>query len=109
MKTYTLSILKETCNYLQRLSYEIETKKAVITRLIENSTTQVTTDVLESPVFLTYHKMLEDAVAAYEIAKNEFQDELKPIVLEKEGRDCNFNWSINNFNIPEVEISVVEE
>lgn len=106
MKTYKLPISKDTCNYLQRLAYEIETKKSIVTRLIENSSSDLNTGVLESPVFVSYHKMLEDAVAAYEIAKAEFQEQLKPVVYAKEGKECDFNWFIPNFNNAEVEISV---
>lgn len=108
MKTYKLPVSKETCDYLQRLSFEIETRKSVVTRLLENAKDQTNTDVLESPAFKKYHKMLEEANVSYEIAKGELSSQLEKVVYEKEGKEVPFDWNIFDFSKYEATITVRE-
>lgn len=92
-KEIILDINKETCDYLQRLTFEIEANKSVITRLLSDAKDDVDASVLESIPFKTYHKKMEESMYMYETAKNELTNEFK----ERLGSN-NFTWFIDNFS-----------
>lgn len=106
MKTYYLLISKETCDYLQRLNFEIETRQSVVSRLIENAKDNVDASVLESVPFKNYHKELEEAVYSYQTAKDELSKVLGAEVLKKEGKDVPFSWMIEDFHEPKAKITI---
>ena len=107
MKTYYLPMLQEKADYLQRLQYEVETRQSVIDRLFSNHKDDADDSVLTGVPFKTYHAQLEEAVFAFDLAKNEFTSELLPVVRDKEGTDeVNFDWSIEDFNSLQVKIVV---
>lgn len=110
MKEFTVKINKEITDYMERLSYDIETRKSIITRLFDDAKTAVDDSILSSPAFKTYHKELEEAVASYEVAKSDLSKELDCIVEKHEGHKVSaYNWSINDFRQPEVQITITEE
>lgn len=107
MNKFTLSVNEETCNYLQRLSYEVTTRKDVIATLLEANKDAADSSVLDSVPFKHYHKLLEEAEYAYGVAKDEFYASLKPIVDKREGREnVEFAWQIKDFSEHLVYITV---
>lgn len=109
MKTYYLPIAQETCNYLQRVNFEIETRQSVISHLLESAKDNVDASVLESVPFQTYHEQLEEAVFSYQAAKNYLSKVLGAEVAKREGKDVPFQWMIEDFNEPKAKITVEEE
>lgn len=97
-KEFTLELNEETCNYLQRLSYEVMTRKDVVTNMLQMAKDDVDASVLDSIPFKRYHKLLEEAEYAYDIAKMELENHVKPLVLEHEGKDVPFSWQVRDFN-----------
>lgn len=108
MKEFTLEITKDTCNYLQRLAYEVMTRKDVITTMFETHKDDADTSVLDSVPFKHYHKLLEEAEFAYDVAKQELEKSLMPRVLEHEGKDVKFWWQVRDFTEGVVYITVEE-
>lgn len=106
MKTYKLPITNEVCDYLQRLSFEVESRKQVVTRILENAKDNADDSVLESIPFKSYHKQLEEAIYSYETAKNTFSKDIEKEVFEKEGKEIAFSWTIEDFHEPEVTIMI---
>lgn len=109
MKTYYLDIEKKTCDYLQRLEFEIRTSTNVITKLITQAKDDSDASVLDGIPFKTYHKNLEKSEYEYQLAKDELTDYLRPIVQEKEGdENVSFNWNLEDFRVPRVKIIVLD-
>lgn len=103
-KEYILEINKETCDYLQRLDFEINANQSVITRLLTQSKNDVDASVLDSVPYKTYHKQMEETMYMYEQAKQCLTEELKPRIYEKFGSAVNFNWTLDDFTKPEVKV-----
>lgn len=97
-KVFTIEVNNKTCDYLQRLAYEVMTRRDVVTNMIQNSKNDVDDSVLNSVPFKHYHKQLEEAEFSYDVAKTNLQEYLKPLVLEHEGKDVPFSWEIRDFN-----------
>lgn len=106
---YYVDIEKKVCDYMERLSYDIETRKSVITRLFDESKTATDDSVLESPAFKAYHNELEEAVASYEIAKKDLEQFLDKEVKERNGDGVSYNWILEDFRQPKVKITITKE
>ena len=107
MKTFYINISKETCDYLQRLHYEINTSRNVVTALLDQHKDDPDASVLTGVPFQTYHKKLEEAEYSYQIAKDELTKELTPKVQEHEGNEnVVFDWNLEDFQIPQVLITI---
>lgn len=110
MNTYHLKISEETANYLQRLQFEVESRHAVIDRIITNHKEDTDASVLESVPFKRYHKQLEESEIAYALAKDEMTKKLIPMVQEKENnQDVTFDWRIEDFSACEVIITIRDQ
>lgn len=97
-REFSLEVNKETCDYLQRLAFEVMTRRDVITNMLQMAKDDVDSSVLESVPFKHYHKLLEEAEYAYDTAKMELENYVKPLVLEHEGKDVPFSWQVRDFN-----------
>ena len=106
-ETFVLPVSQETCDYLQRLGMEIDARLAVIDKIMTNHTNDPDDSVLESKPFKKYHSEFEELNAEYSQAKLKFEEEIRPVVFEKAGKDVNFNWIIKDFLSQEVEITVL--
>lgn len=106
MTNLKIEISQETCNYLQRLAYEVSTRQGVVSRMLEDAKNEVDTSLFDSVPFKHYHKLLEEAVYSYDVAKNELQDQLKEEVAKRFGEDTTFSWSLDDFTVPEVSVTV---
>lgn len=106
---YYIEISKEVCDYLERLSYDIETRKSIITRLFDEAKSSSDDAVLKSPAFQSYHAELEEAAASYETAKKDLEKFLDEKVKEKSGEVELYNWNLEDFRQPEVHIVIVKE
>lgn len=107
-KEFTLEIPKDTADYLQRLAYEVMTRRDVIVGMFEAHKDDADSTVLDSTPFKHYHKLLEEAEFAYDVAKNEFGKYLDPIVTEHEGHPVDHRWRVKDFNEQLVYISIEE-
>lgn len=107
MKKFTLELNKETADYLQRLAYEVMTRKDVVAHMLESAKNDTDTSVLDSVPFKHYHKLLEEAECSYDIAKTELEKSLQPRVLEHEGKDVKFIWEVTDFSEHLVHITVL--
>lgn len=67
-----IKIEQADMSYMQRLTYEVNSRKDVIATMIENHAADTDDRVLSSPAFITYHDQLSKLYAEYEIAKTEF-------------------------------------
>lgn len=97
-REFSLELNTETCDYLQRLAYEVMTRRDVVSNMIQMAKDDVDTSVLDSIPFKHYHKLLEEAEYAYDVAKTELENHIKPLVLEHEGKDTPFSWQVRDFN-----------
>ena len=96
MKNFTLELNKETADYLQRLAYEVMTRKDVVAHMLESAKDDTDASVLE------------EAECSYDIAKAELEKSLQPRVLEHEGKDVKFRWAVTDFSEHLVHITVLE-
>lgn len=108
MKNFTLELNKETADYLQRLAYEVMTRKDVVAHMLESAKDDADASVLDSVPFKHYHKLLEEAEYSYDVAKAELEKSLQPRVLEHEGKDVKFRWEVTDFSEHLVHITVLE-
>lgn len=106
MTNLKIEISQDTCNHLQRLAYEVSTRQGVVSRMLEDAKNDVDTSLFDSVPFKHYHKLLEEAVYAYDVAKNELHDHLKEEVAKRFGEDAAFSWSLDDFTVPEVNVTV---
>ena len=106
--TFKLQVPDETCNYLQRLSHSIDSRLEVINKIFTIHADDPDASVLESKPFQKYHTEFEELQAEYNQAKLEFQNQLEPIVYEKMGKHVNFRWTIKDFLLKEVDITIFE-
>ncbi|MDO4313783.1 MAG: hypothetical protein Q4C52_11940 [Eubacteriales bacterium] len=74
---------------IQRLNYEMEARKNVLTRLIEANIDDPTFD--EKPLFQTIHNRFVDANAKYDLAKEDFAARYLPKYL----KDHRVRWSLD--------------
>ena len=106
-KIFYLPITEDTCNYLQRLGMEVDSRLEVINRLFTVHANDPDDSVLTSPAFKTYHKQFDDVNAEYAIAKERFGEEIRPMVEETYGETgVEFNWFIENFESKQVKITI---
>lgn len=92
MKKIDINVTQETINYLQRLSFEIETRKEVIAKLIEMHKDDIDDSLFVSKPFLKYSEELSRVKAEYELAKTEAEKLYVPEVLYGQHE---YNWSID--------------
>ena len=110
MKTYKIPINQEINNYLQRLSYDIETRLMVINKIFEMHKNDTDTSLFESEVWKKYQQELVEAQIELDTVKDNFSTDLIKKVQEIEKKDeVNFDWSIDNYLIPEVRIMAKED
>ncbi len=84
--TKRFTVEEETTNYIERLSREVESSKAVIAFMLS---TDMATD---TSAFKTYKAEFEEAFAAYDIAKTELQNRFIPQELvDKDGAHISWN------------------
>lgn len=102
MREIKIDINQELVNYIERLHFEVESRKDIIQRIIEAHANDSDADVLMSPAFKSYSKELADFVAEYEIAKNELQDNYVPKYLEGH----KYNWELK-FETKQLVISIL--
>jgi len=110
MKTYKISVSQEVNNYLQRLNYEIETHLMIINKIFEMHKNDVDVTLFDSEIWKKYQQELVETKIELDTAKDNLSSELIKRVQEIEKReDVNFDWSIDNYLIPEVRIIVKED
>lgn len=80
---------EELVNYIQRLAYDVNSHRGVITKLIEDHAKDADASILISPVFTNYHDKLSSLEAEFEIAK----ETLENTVIPEKYR--NFPWNLN--------------
>ena len=105
-KEFYIEINKDVCSLLERLSYDIETRKGIVTRLLEDSKNDSDSSVLDSIPFRTYHKQLEESICSFETAKLDLQDYLDKEVTANAGDSVSYLWNIEDFRNPKVKITV---
>lgn len=110
MKTYKISVSQEVNNYLQRLNYEIETHLMIINKIFEMHKNDVDVTLFDSEIWKKYQQELVETKIELDTAKDNLSSELIKRVQEIEKKeDVNFDWSIDNYLIPEVRIMVKED
>ena len=110
MKTYKISVSQEVNNYLQRLNYEIETHLMIINKIFEMHKNDVDVTLFDSEIWKKYQQELVEIKIELDTAKDNLSSELIKRVQEIEKKeDVNFDWSIDNYLIPEVRIMVKED
>jgi len=96
METINFFEVEETLvNKTWRLQLDIESTESVIKYVIQNNPSKELID--------GYKKDLNELKIAYEVAKNEVSDYLRPLVMDKFGVDT-FDWNLD-FNTRKAYIS----
>ena len=85
----TIEIPENLASYIQRLSYEVESMKGIVSLLMENNRHDAS--FIQTPVFKGYSKELAEATAAFELAKSELEKSFVPEKL----KGHNFNWNLD--------------
>ena len=100
LHNFYLPVSEETCNYLRRLSFEVEGRLEIINRLFTIHANDTDASVLTSVPFKTYHKEFEEINAEYSLAKESLTNELMKLVNEKYQTEnpVDFDWKIENFD-----------
>lgn len=108
-REFIIKMNQEQANYLQRLGMEVDSKVFLLDRLFSNHATDTDTILFESVPFKYYEQEYEKARAAWELAKQEFeQTYLMPEVKEKTGlENPHFNWLIDDYLSLEVHITLI--
>jgi len=110
MKTYKISINQEVNNYLQKLDYEIDTHLMIINKIFEMHKNDVDTSLFDSEIWKKYQQELVETKMELDVAKDNLSTDLIKKVQEIEKKDeVSFDWSIDNYLIPEVRIIVKED
>lgn len=91
MRKIEIKIKQEVIDYLQRLHFEVESRKDIIQRIIEAHAYDENTDILDSRVFKKYDRELSELKAEYELAKLEVTKEYVP----DEFKETNIIWNID--------------
>lgn len=108
-KTITINISEEQANYLQRLGAEVDAKVFLLDRMFSNHATDTDTILFDSIPFQHYMEQYREAVTAYDLAKQEFQNSyLDPIMKKDYGEDVKYNWSIDDFLSLECKVTVID-
>lgn len=97
-KEFTVKITEDQANYLQRLGTEMEAKAYLIDYMFANHANDKNTTMFESVPFKYYEKQYEEAVAAFNLAKQEFQHGyLDGIVYKEMGYKADYSWAIDDY------------
>lgn len=108
-KTITINISKEQANYLQRLGAEVDAKVFLLDRMFANHAADTDTILFDSIPFQHYMKQYQESVTAYDLAKQEFQNDfLDPIMKKDYGEDVKYNWSIEDFLSLECKVTIID-
>lgn len=73
-KEIKIKVSEETVSYMQRLSFEVNARSRIITKLIEDHSNDPDSSVLESNVFKSYHDELIEKQSAFELGKSELEN-----------------------------------
>lgn len=87
MKTFSLEIKQELVNYIERLDFEIHAKERIVRTMLADTSYE---NLMENENFLNYQRRYEEAVAEYELAKQEITNMI-PAKLQKEHR---VSWNL---------------
>lgn len=92
MREYKIEVKSELTEYLERLSYEIASRKDIITMLIEKHKDDEDASVLESKAFKVYSEQLGALRAEFEMVKREFQDMVIPDIFKSHRYDWDLDY-----------------
>lgn len=107
-KEFIVKITEEQANYLQRLGVEVEAKAYLIDYMFANHMNNQNMILFDSAPFKHYEKQYEQAVASFNLAKQEFEHEyLDDIVYKKMGEKVNYNWRIDDYLSLDCKITVL--
>lgn len=108
-KEITINISEEQANYLQRLGAEVDAKVFLIDRMFANHANDTDTVLFDSIPFQHYMEKYREAVTAYDMAKQEFQNGfLDPLIHKEYGEDTKYNWSIDDFLSLECKVTLID-
>lgn len=68
-----ITVSDEITSLIQRLSFEMNSRSRIISKLIEDHANDPDASVLESPVFKAYHKELVETESEFELGKAELE------------------------------------
>ena len=108
-KTFLINFSEEQGNYLQRLGNEVETKAFVIDYIFNNHINDNNTAILESDLFKSYMKDLEQAKLSFELAKREFQKGFLDAKVKEITKLDNprYNWQIDDYLSLECKVTLI--
>lgn len=95
-----IEIPEDVSSYIQRLSYEVESMKEIVSLLMENN--RHDSSFIQTPIFKEYSKELTEAIASFELAKSELEKNFVP----EELKEHNYNWNLD-FSTYELTIEVL--
>lgn len=105
---FIINFSSEQGDYLQRLGTEVDAKAYVIDYMLTNHMNDDNTLLFESVPFKHYEKQYEEAMIAFNLAKQEFdRDYLKPQILEKYGKDVGYTWQIDDYTSKECKVTIL--
>ena len=109
MEKLIVNVTQEQINYLQRLGQEVDGKIFLIDRIFANHVNDTDTALFDSIPFKHFMKEYENAQAAWEFAKQEFQSGyLDAKVKEIVGKDdIKYTWSINDYSSLKCEVTLI--
>lgn len=105
MKQIKLVVTQEMVNYLQRLSFEVQTREEIITKLLETHKDDVDDSLFTSKPFLKYSEELSRVKAEFELAKLEVEKLYIPKVLYGLHQ---YKWNVD-FSTNEMTIDILCE
>ena len=106
---FNIEISQEQVNYLQRLGMEVDGMIFLIDRIFSNHANDTDLTLFNSVPFQHYMKKYEDAYAAWELAKQEFQSSFldKKVKEITNLENCKYNWTIDDYSSLICEVTLV--
>ena len=110
MKKINVEFPQDMADYLERLGHEVDSKIFLIDRIFANHSSDTDNSMFDSVPFKHYIHEYEEAYAAWELAKTEFQNQyLLPKVKEITGEeDRKFNWNIDDYHSLNCEVTIID-
>lgn len=109
MRKFTIQIGEELSNYLEKLTYEIESKKSIIDYMFESHKMDTDASLFESPVWKQYEKDYQETFIEFDMAKNEASKLIMETIRNKFGKNIDCDWRVTDFKERTIEVTLRED
>lgn len=109
MTSFTVIIDKKVAEYLERLTYEVESRKSIIDFMFQSHKNDKDASLFESIPWKTYMKEYQDFFVELDMAKAEASKIVMAKINEMFGRSIDCTWKMIDFKEGLIEITLSED